>query len=410
MRHAFDGGGSRWLSNEIEAFGALATAGLTASELDTPSAQRARWWRHKEARAVDGHVPGACANCETPLVGEYCHACGQQGHVHRSVGHVFEEFLHGIWHFDSKAWRTLPLLAFRPGKLTWDYTHGKRARYIAPVSLFLLSIFLMFFVFGFVGAPDFGDAFAQGSKIETVADAQGAVADIKGKIQDSTAELAEAKREGDARRIQDSRTEIAAQQVALRVAEAGLRSVARPASGAPVATGPAKSWKEEIADNARSGKLKVHSRIPWVDENVNKALENPDFAFYRIQQKAYKLSFLLVPMSLPVLWLLFCWRRDTTIYDHVVFSLYSLSFMSLLLVIGVLLAKSERALELAGGPSIHLAGLLWLVPPIHMFGQLKGGYRLTTWGALWRVVVLGQASLINLGGFGMLIVVLGLAD
>ena len=87
------------------------------------------------------------------MEGHYCHACGQAGHVHRTVGHIFEEFLHGLYHFDNKAWRTLPLLVFHPGRLTRDYVYGKRARYIAPLALFLLTVFLMFFVYGFLGGP-----------------------------------------------------------------------------------------------------------------------------------------------------------------------------------------------------------------------------------------------------------------
>ena len=37
-------------------------------------------------------------------------------HLHRTLGHMIEEFLHGILHFDTRAWRTLPLLAWKPGK------------------------------------------------------------------------------------------------------------------------------------------------------------------------------------------------------------------------------------------------------------------------------------------------------
>ncbi|TRW14752.1 DUF3667 domain-containing protein [Glacieibacterium frigidum] len=422
------------MSNEIEAFGALATAGLAASELDKPSvrrrlareaaAEKARWWKPKKAaHVVEGHTEGACANCETVLVGDFCHACGQQGHVHRSVGHVFEEFLHGIWHFDSKAWRTLPLLAFRPGKLTWDYIHGKRARYIAPIALFLLSMFLMFFVFGFVGAPDFGSAPAKGSNVQTVADAREAVDGIKADIVGSEVELAEAKTGGDAETIRTASNNLAAERLALRIAEANLRrfetAEAKQTDGKgklSVEPGkvevqlPAKSWKEELAEQARTGQLNINSGIPGANENIRKALENPDFALYRIQQKAYKLSFLLIPLSLPVLWLMFFWRRDTTTYDHVVFTLYSLSFMSLLLVLAVLLVKATNALEGMGGPAIGSIGLLTLVPPVHMYFQLKGGYRLSTWGALWRAAVLSQATIVILALFATLIVILGLAD
>ena len=130
------------MSGQIDAFGNLATAALAAREFD-------------RGPLHDPGAPGLCANCEAPVAGRYCANCGQPAHVHRSVLHVVEELLHGLTHFDGKAWKTLPLLLFRPGQLTYDYVHGKRARYVPPVALFLLSVFMMFFAFSFVeGPPD----------------------------------------------------------------------------------------------------------------------------------------------------------------------------------------------------------------------------------------------------------------
>ncbi len=45
-----------------------------------------------------------------------------------------------------------------------------------------------------------------------------------------------------------------------------------------------------------------------------------------------------------------------------------------------------------------------------MFAQLKGAYRLGWFGALWRTFVLLLSSMITLGIFAALIVVVGLAD
>ena len=98
-----------------------------------------------------------CANCGATLQGKYCHACGQSGHIHRSLLHMFEEVLHGLFHFDTKAWRTIPALIFRPGKLTKEYIEGKRTSYVSPLALFLFLIFLMFFVFSFTAKEMEGD-------------------------------------------------------------------------------------------------------------------------------------------------------------------------------------------------------------------------------------------------------------
>ena len=47
--------------------------------------------------------------------------------------------LHGVLHFEGKIWRTLPMLAWRPGELTRRYIDGERARFVSPIALFLFS-------------------------------------------------------------------------------------------------------------------------------------------------------------------------------------------------------------------------------------------------------------------------------
>ncbi len=66
---------------------------------------------------------------------------------------VAAEFLNGLWHLDTKTWRTLPMVIFRPGTLTRNYVFGKRARYLSPLTMFLFAIFLMFFAFSTIQAP-----------------------------------------------------------------------------------------------------------------------------------------------------------------------------------------------------------------------------------------------------------------
>ena len=59
----------------------------------------------------DGHTHETkCLNCGAELTGEFCHACGQHAHVHRTLTAFFHDFLHGVLHFEGKIWRTLPLL------------------------------------------------------------------------------------------------------------------------------------------------------------------------------------------------------------------------------------------------------------------------------------------------------------
>src|SRR5262245_52243204 len=123
---AHDAGvGDGRMTTELESASELVTAGLVAREIEGDA-----------GKAPVAHAGTRCANCDTRLAGPYCHRCGQTAHVHRSLLHIAEEAVHGILHFDSKSWRTLPLLIARPGLLTRRYIEGQRARYVSPLALF----------------------------------------------------------------------------------------------------------------------------------------------------------------------------------------------------------------------------------------------------------------------------------
>lgn len=86
-----------------------------------------------------------CENCGTELKGPYCHACGQHDfEFHRSFWHVFLEALENFFHFDSKFFRNIVTLLFRPGALTADFNAGKRASQMPPFRLYVFTAFVFF--------------------------------------------------------------------------------------------------------------------------------------------------------------------------------------------------------------------------------------------------------------------------
>jgi hypothetical protein len=88
-----------------------------------------------------------CANCGTPLAGEYCTKCGQRDepHVH-SVTHFAGEALESITHADSRLWRTLWYLVAKPGRLTQEFFAGHRVGYLPPFRLYLVISLLFFLI------------------------------------------------------------------------------------------------------------------------------------------------------------------------------------------------------------------------------------------------------------------------
>ncbi len=89
-----------------------------------------------------------CANCASPLHGQYCAHCGQRARGRMiSLWELVKEASEILTSLDSRLWRTLAMLLFRPGRLTRDYLLGRRARYIPALRLFIGLSLLFFFLF-----------------------------------------------------------------------------------------------------------------------------------------------------------------------------------------------------------------------------------------------------------------------
>jgi hypothetical protein len=425
----------------------------------------------------DALIGTACKNCGTILAGDYCHACGQTAHVHRSFLHVLEEVAHGITHFDSKTWRSLPMLIFRPGTMTRNYVMGHRSRYVPPFSMFLASIFAMFLVFAFVGGPGFvkqntettADRLSGSRDRMTSAfeDLQEARAELKLAREQLAAEKAKPLAEQDPYDLKSSQQEVKAAATALeavivryRNAERELAKAAAEPKPAPTAAmvGPdadsVQTREKQLSDlqaerkaAAASGdqvavaavdaaialvkaappeatkgdskevtiegedfqtsfakflKEEVNVDTPWptFNKKLKHKLENPELFLYKLQNTAYKFSFLLIPISLPFIWLLLFWKRGVTLYDHAVFSLYSLSFMSFLFLA---LALSSHWITWS-----DLSGWIFLSVLVHLFFQFKGAYALGWFSAFWRTTIFVFVfAPIALGLFFTSIIILG---
>jgi hypothetical protein len=95
-----------------------------------------------EASAV---VPVRCKNCDAMLLGRFCANCSQAADVHvPTTRELLHELLEGITHSDSRLWRTLRTLWFKPGKLTEEFVAGRRVAYLPPFRLYLVLSILFF--------------------------------------------------------------------------------------------------------------------------------------------------------------------------------------------------------------------------------------------------------------------------
>jgi len=257
-----------------------------------------------------------CLNCGAELTGEFCNGCGQAAYVHRTIGAFWHDLVHGVLHLEGRAWRTLLLLAWKPGELTRRYIDGERKRFISPMALFLFSIFLMFAVFQLSGIRSPADI---GAPTGRTAAAETEVSTADGFVIGS-----------------------ANQGTALEVKQTG--------------------WA-------------------WLDSGLEKWRDNPSLMLYKFQANSYKFSWLLILLSIPFVSLLFAGNRRFNAYDHAVFVTYSISFMTVLMVLLSLLYQF-------GLPASVVASGAVLIPPLHLYRDIRGAYDISVAGALWRLFLL----------------------
>ncbi|HYI41121.1 MAG TPA: DUF3667 domain-containing protein [Allosphingosinicella sp.] len=356
------------ISGGLEGVGEAVTGGLAARAVEPVAGEG----------EGGGHSP--CLNCGTVLVGPHCHRCGQAGHVHRTLTAFGHDLAHSVLHFDGKLWRTLPLLAWRPGELTRRYVSGQRASFVSPMALFLFSVFMMFAVFSTIGGP-----VGSGPSVS--------------RQQMPAEERAEARRE-----FAQARAETVQELNILRTERARLVAASRPTTAVDAEIRGAEAelaLKERLFDQALAlidGEKKrkvgasedfniatgVEPLNQWLRNSYRKAKENPKLLAYKLQTNAYKFSWALIPISVPFLWLLFLHRRRYRrykAYDHIVFVTYSIAFMSLGMI-------TLSFLRLLGVPGVFALLAMLFIPPIHIYRQLRGAYDLSRWSALWRTAVL----------------------
>ena len=293
----------------------------------------------KRARRHALPLGSPCANCGAPLAGPWCHACGQKGEeFHRSIWRLIPEAFEGLTNFDSRFWNTVPRLIVRPGRLTREYLEGRRASQIPPFRLFLVVLVLVFFAGG-LAADRNNTNFKLANPDDPMV--------TKNMSPKDKAEY-----------------------------EKGIAQVqAQLAADTPAA---AKATVPGAAPTPDQAAPKRHSgRNLWAKGQLRKAMQNPTAFFQAMQEWGPRFAILMLPVAALMLSVLFIFKRGVYVFDHLIFSMHSLSFLGLLLTV-IFLA------------SIFVDGAWWLllVAPVHLFIHMRGAYRTSVLGALLRMTLL----------------------
>lgn len=89
----------------------------------------------------------SCKNCNTLVqpTDQFCSNCGQKNREKLTLKVLLGELANAYLSWDSKLFRTLKPLFFKPGEVSKNYLAGKRKHYVAPMRIYLFAS-VMFFI------------------------------------------------------------------------------------------------------------------------------------------------------------------------------------------------------------------------------------------------------------------------
>lgn len=97
--------------------------------------------------ALDTANESLCSDCGAPLVGRFCHACGEDSQPpRREFKTLVQDALDNIFSFTEHVPRTVMDMAVNPGRLLRGLRDGDTKRYLSPFKLYV-SASVVFFLF-----------------------------------------------------------------------------------------------------------------------------------------------------------------------------------------------------------------------------------------------------------------------
>ncbi len=337
------------------------------------------------ATATPEAAPGdRCPNCLAPLKGPFCYDCGQskKGLI-RHFSSIVGDFLDSVLNFDTRTWRTLPALYFKPGYLSNEYFAGRRVRYVTPLRLYFFLSVVAFLVISFVTPeikPDDGQVVGiseemtpeqQQKRLETL-DQQLAFmpeaerAKIRADVEKELATRKEAKE---------------ATRKAERIAGA-VKDADEEDEPLHIQFGVDKEWNEKTNPVV----------IPWLSDGMNAALnaeigvigrkakhinKDPGPFVKQVYSTAPQALFVILPLFALLLKVFYVFKRRLYM-EHLIVALHSHSFICLSLLVGIGMSYAlgaAREIGILRALFGFLFACVWIWLPIYLFLMQKRVYR-----------------------------------
>ena len=371
-----------------------------------------------------------CFSCETPMIGLYCHVCGNKNDDYRrSIWRLAVDFFTNFTAMDNRMWRSLWSLLRRPGRMAREYADGARTRWTSPVRFYLATSLILFGYIALSGTQlvalgpvdGFSEElseklethtgtgqtlrfFARASDIERGLDQVGSGPGsaffrglvegldgaenryiVEGQISDIETLLADETLDEDRRDALQRR--LAKLSSALDALDGGENGDGRPSGKEP-------SGNNSIVINGPDGST-TNLDSSDLENLYQRVLRRPDVINRGLNNRLKLALFFMLPFAMLLGAVFIRSRRNAMLYDHLVHAAYIHGFSFLLLTAFLLLLHYTPMRQLL----LPYTLILLLYLPISARGMFGRGWFksvLTAYGvgAMYSLVILTVASVL----------------
>lgn len=342
-----------------------------------------------------------CLNCGTPLDAEdkYCHQCGQLNSTKQlALKDFFGEFFSNLFSYDSRIWRTIKHLLFKPGYVSKEFIGGKRLSYANPFRFFL-SVCIVFFLM--IQIESFIKIFTEDSKViarkETKINLGNGLVTINTEKDAQSQELTEeelneiekspfagkyiAEQIREQQNIQ-AQTDSIVSEATKDYKETELTPITQAQLDSLSSTErffkqvtyyESYTEKHKIADPETALRKMGHNNTKWNQSLYEKMVlmesigRDPTILADIILPKLPIFLFLFTPVLTLFLWLLYA-RRDFTYMEHLVFAFNVFTFVFLSMILLILVKWISFGY-------INLAQFFfWFIGPFYFYKSMRNFY------------------------------------
>jgi hypothetical protein len=335
------------------------------------------------AKPVDlAALPPNCLNCGALVRGRYCVDCGQTTDTHvPTMTEIVGDAIASIFNLDSRLWRTVTALFFKPGMLTREFLAGRRARYVPPLRLYLVLSVLTFLVLSFPDGDE--DDSVEGNPLTPEQQAA---------IQDAPSEAARAAAIDEA---VDAQLAAALENVPAVPGDPDPNLDISTTDDGVLTLADGAGARIQIDNDFECDEMDIPGfpRGSAVDTAVREACDqgkadNFDSLKDAFQENIPLLTFMVIPVMAVVLKLFYAFSRRNYL-EHLVFLCHTHAFTFLIFIVLTAMRYAGKAVPALSSSMTALgAAMLLLYPPIYYFLAMRRVYAQGVMLTLLKQVVL----------------------